>query len=75
MNKLRDIKGYVRLTLDKLPGIRADLVRLDEEWQECHFPKLVNALRKWTDRNPKIVQNPEKHEKFKRDNLYHSKEN
>ena len=25
--KLKDIKGYVRLTLDKLPGIRADLVR------------------------------------------------
>ena len=28
--KLKDIKGYVRLTLDKLPGIRADLVRFDE---------------------------------------------
>ena len=34
INKLRDIKGYVRLTLDKLPGIRTDLVRLDDEWQE-----------------------------------------
>ena len=31
---LKDIKGYVRLTLDKLPGIRADLVRLDDNWQE-----------------------------------------
>ena len=30
MKKLKDIKGYVRLTLDKLPGIRADLVRLDD---------------------------------------------
>ena len=28
--KLKDIKGYVKLTLDKLPGIRADLVRFDE---------------------------------------------
>ena len=26
MNKLKEINGYVRLTLDKLPGIRADLV-------------------------------------------------
>ena len=26
MGKEKDIRGYVRLTLDKLPGIRADLV-------------------------------------------------
>ena len=32
MGKLREIKGYVRVTLDKLPGIRTDLVRLDDEW-------------------------------------------
>ena len=34
MNKLKEINGYMRLTLDKLPGIRADLVRLDDNWQE-----------------------------------------
>ena len=33
MNKPRNIKGYVRLTLDKLPGITADLFKLDDEWQ------------------------------------------
>ena len=32
MNKLRYIKGYVRLTLDKLLVIRVDPVRLDDEW-------------------------------------------
>ena len=32
MGKLREIKGYVRVTLDKLPGIRTDLVRLGDEW-------------------------------------------
>ena len=26
INKLKEINGYVRLTLDKLPGIRADVV-------------------------------------------------
>ena len=46
MNKLKEINGYVRLTLDKLPGIRADLVRIDEDWQEWTFPQLVDALRK-----------------------------
>lgn len=52
MGKEKEIRGYVRLTLDKLPGIRADLVRLDDEWQEWGFPQLVEALRKWCERNP-----------------------
>ena len=52
MGKEKDIRGYVRLTLDKLPGIRADLVRLDEDWQEWGFSHLVEALRKWCERNP-----------------------
>ena len=29
MNKLEERNGHVRLTLDKLPGIRADLIRID----------------------------------------------
>ena len=33
MNKLKDRNGYVRLTLDKELGIRADLVRTNENWQ------------------------------------------
>jgi len=43
MGKEKEIRGYVRPTLEKLPGIRADLVRLDEDWQECRFPQLVEA--------------------------------
>ena len=30
---LDEIGGFVRGTLDKLPDIRADLVRLDDKWQ------------------------------------------
>lgn len=30
LGKLKSIAGYTRLTLDKLEGIRADLVRLDD---------------------------------------------
>ena len=47
MGKDKDIRGYVRLTLDKLQGIRADLVRMDNNWKEWRFPQLVEALRKW----------------------------
>ena len=43
MGKEKDIRGYVRLTLHKLPGIRADLVRLDDNWQEWGLPQLVEA--------------------------------
>ena len=52
MGKLREINGYVRVTLDKLPGIRADLVRLDDDWQEWTFPQMLETLRKGCDRNP-----------------------
>ena len=42
----------MRMTLDKLTGIRADLVRTDDNWQEWKFMHLAEALRKWTERNP-----------------------
>ena len=32
MGKIKEMKGYVRVTLDKLQGIQADLVRNDENW-------------------------------------------
>ena len=47
MGKDKDIRGYVRLILDKLPCLRADLVRMDNNWKEWKFPQLVEALRKW----------------------------
>ena len=34
MRKLYKIKGYVINTLGKLPGIKADLVRLVDSWQD-----------------------------------------
>ena len=68
------LKVYVRLTLHKLPGIRYDLVRLDDEWQGCDFPRLVESLRKWTDHNPETLHSSEKHEKCKSENVYQIKE-
>ena len=70
MNKLKDINGYVKITLDKLPGSRADLVRLDDDWQDWRFTQLVEALRKWTERNPKIFVSPDKN--LKRDKIYYT---
>ncbi|XP_028418013.1 uncharacterized protein LOC114543407 [Dendronephthya gigantea] len=52
MGKLNEVKGFARSTLDKLPGIRADLVRSDDNWQDWGFGETVEALRKWCVRNP-----------------------
>ena len=73
MSKLKDINGYVKITLDRLPGIRADLVRLDDDWQDWEFTQLVEALRKWTEHNPKIFAPPDKNQK--RDKMYYTREN
>ena len=58
MGKLQIINGLVRHTLDKLSGIKSELVRSDDDWQEWTYVELVEALKRWTDRNP--VQNTEK---------------
>ena len=52
LGKLREVNGYVHMCLDKLEGIRGDLVRTDDDWRQWDFHKLVDALRKWTERNP-----------------------
>ena len=53
----------MRVTLDKLQSIRVDLVRNDDNWQDWKFQQLVEALKKWTVRNPIPMshkRNPEK---------------
>ena len=40
MHKLNKIKRYVGFALDKLYGIRADLVRPDDNWQNWGFNEL-----------------------------------
>ena len=60
LGKLKEISGYVRMSIDKLQGIRGDLVRTDDNWREWDFPKFVEALRKWTERNPVELELNEK---------------
>ena len=40
------------MTLDKLSGIRGDLVRTDTEWETWDFTSLTEALKQWVKRNP-----------------------
>ena len=46
LGKFRDVSGNVRSVLDKLKGIKADLVRGHEDWQIWDFPQLVKALKR-----------------------------
>ena len=46
LGKLTEMNGYVKMSIDKLQGIRGDLVRTDDNWREWGFPKFVEALRK-----------------------------
>ena len=40
------------MTLDKLEGVRGNLVPTDDIWQEWDFPQLLEAFRKWTVKSP-----------------------
>ena len=57
MGKLKEINGYVRRTIDKLPGIRANLVRIDSDWHYWDFGQFVEQLRQWTERNLQNIKN------------------
>ena len=52
MSKLNKINGYVEFTLHKLCGIRAELVRTDDNWQNWGFNELIEAIRICNERNP-----------------------
>ena len=60
--KKGEVNVYVRVTIDKLEGqiLLRDLVRIDDDWQEWKFLQLVEALRKWTERNT-VKTTTEKH--------------
>ena len=57
-----EINVYVRTTIDTLPGIRADLVRMDSDWHNWGFGQSVEQLQHWTERNPiKFEKKPPEH--------------
>ena len=57
--RLGDVRGNVSLTIDKFAGIRGDLVRNEDDWQNWDFVKLCDALGSWIRRNP--VESSEDH--------------
>ena len=52
LGKLERVNGMTRSVLDKLPGIKSDLVRGKDGWQDWGLTQLVTALKLWRDINP-----------------------
>lgn len=52
MSNLGDVKGNVRSTLDKLNGIKANLVRGNEGWQDWGFKDLLEQTKLWQEIHP-----------------------
>ena len=48
MGKLDQVNGNVSVTLDKLPAIRGDLVRMDYNWENWDFGKRINDTEQVT---------------------------
>ena len=51
MCSLDKMNGYVAMTLDKLPAICVNFVRVDTDWEKCDFVKLAEALTLWRRHN------------------------
>ena len=52
MGKLEKVSGITRTVLEKLKGIKADLVRGNSDWQEWDLGRLISEIKKWRDINP-----------------------
>ena len=63
------LKGLVVSTLNKLPQVKPDLVRIDDEWEDWDMKKLLAAIQGWLKRNKtdeipgKEHENPRKRER------------
>ena len=51
LGKVERINGMTRSVLDKLSGIKSNLVKGQENWQEWDFAHLIQALKQWRDIN------------------------
>ena len=52
LGKSRDVTGNARIVLEKLKGVKADLVRGQIDWQDWDFPRLIKTLKSWKEINP-----------------------
>ncbi len=62
LGKLDKVSGMARSVLEKLRGIKVDLVRENEGWQDWDLTHLIAEIKKWRDINP-VEDNSKKQHK------------
>ena len=45
------LQGFVMSTLNKLPHVKPDLVRTDDNWEDWGMEKFIDGLKKWLKRH------------------------
>ena len=51
MDAHKKVEGLVLSTLEKLPHVKPDLARNDENWEQWTYEQLLEEVRKWLKRN------------------------
>lgn len=72
LGKLERVSGVTRSVLEKLKGIKMDLVRGNEGWQDWDLTRLIAELKKWRDIN--LVEENESAKKQRKSGFYFSKD-
>ena len=52
LGRLSEVKGNVRATLDKLKGIKGELVQGHDNWHNWGYEDLLKSLKTWREINP-----------------------
>ena len=66
LGKIERVNGMTRSVLDKLSGIKSDLVKGQGNWQEWDLAHLIAALKQWRDINLSEKENVNDGNKDKR---------
>lgn len=64
LKKLDKVSGMARTVLEKLKGIKVDLVRGKEEWQDWDLAQLIKEIKQWRDINSCFDTSPKKTNKL-----------
>lgn len=64
------VQGFIMNTLNKLPHVKPDLVRVDNKWEEWNMEALITVLQAWLRRNKSedSPKTPVDHQKRERKN-------
>ena len=68
------LQGFVISTLNKLPHVKPDLVRTDDNWESWKMEHLINNLQGWLKRNRMEEQPGTVRENHKRERLWYAAE-